>query len=55
MPDDGTGNPVRSFELRKARPQNISLAKTTNSDGNEVAVDTIEIAHKQLTITNGGH
>lgn len=47
------GKPIRTFELKKAYPQQVSLAKTTHSDGNEVAVDTIEIAHEQLIITNG--
>lgn len=48
----GEDGSTRTLQLHKAQAQRISLAKTTRSDGNEVAVDTIEIVHEGLTIKN---
>ncbi|NOS91596.1 MAG: phage tail protein, partial [Cyclobacteriaceae bacterium] len=39
-------------KLNNAWPTKIS-ATDLKSDGNEVAIDSIEIAHEGLTITNG--
>ena len=41
------------WQLNNAWPTKIT-STDLKSDGNEVAVDTIEIAHEQLTIINGG-
>ena len=49
---DETGNAVVMWTLNNARPVKISGADL-KSDGNEVAVDTIEIVHEGLTIANG--
>lgn len=40
------------WQLDNAWPTKIT-STDLKSDGNEVAIDTIEIAHEQLTITNG--
>ena len=49
--DEG-GNETMQWSLSNAWP--IKMTSTDlKSDGDEVAVDTIEIAHEQLTITNG--
>ncbi|WP_029283856.1 phage tail protein [Pedobacter sp. R20-19] len=49
--DEG-GNITMQWSLSNAWPTKIT-STDLKSDGNEVAIDTIEIAHEQLTITNG--
>jgi phage tail-like protein len=49
--DEG-GNVTMQWQLDNAWPTKIT-STDLKSDGNEVAVDSIEIAHEQLTITNG--
>lgn len=49
---DESGKPTMTWELTNAWPTKIS-GTDLKSDGNEVAVDTIEIAHEILTISNG--
>lgn len=49
--DEG-GNVTMQWQLDNAFPTKIT-STDLKSDGNEVAVDTIEIAHEQLTIING--
>ena len=49
---DEQGKVTMQWELKNAWPTKIT-STDLKSDGNEVAVDTIEIAHEQLTITNG--
>jgi phage tail-like protein len=49
---DEAGNVTMQWTLSNAWPTKIT-STDLKSDGNEVAVDTIEIAHEQLTITNG--
>jgi phage tail-like protein len=49
---DQTGSIVVTWTLNNAWPTKIS-STDLKSDGNEVAIDTIEIAHEGLTITNG--
>lgn len=48
---DETGKPTMTWTLKNAWPTKIS-GTDLKSDGNEVAVDTIEIAHEGLTISN---
>ena len=48
--DEG-GNPTMTWTLNNAWPTKIT-ATDLKSDGNEVAVETIELAHEGLTITN---
>jgi phage tail-like protein len=48
---DESGNPTMVWTLANAWPTKIS-STDLKSDGNEVAVDTIEIAHEGLTIKN---
>ncbi len=48
--DEG-GNPTMTWTLINAWPTKIT-ATDLKSDGNEVAVETIEIAHEGLTIAN---
>ncbi|NVJ45808.1 MAG: phage tail protein [Cytophagia bacterium] len=48
---DESGNPTMVWTLTNAWPTKIS-GTDLKSDGNEVAVDTIEIAHEGLTIAN---
>lgn len=48
---DETGKPTMVWTLKNAWPTKIS-STDLKSDGNEVAVDTIEIAHEGLTIAN---
>ncbi|WP_299114027.1 phage tail protein [uncultured Winogradskyella sp.] len=50
--DEG-GDVTMQWKLDNAWPTKIS-STDLKSDGNEVAIDTIEIAHEKLTITNGG-
>ena len=47
---DEAGRVVMQWQLGNAWPTKIT-STDLKSDGNEVAIDTIEIAHEQLTIT----
>lgn len=49
---DEAGKVAMQWELLNAWPTKIT-STDLKSDGNEVAIDTIEIAHEQLIITNG--
>jgi phage tail-like protein len=49
---DESGNVTMQWTLMNAWPTKIT-STDLNSDGNEVAIDTIEIAHEQLIISNG--
>lgn len=49
---DESGNITMQWQLLKAWPTKIT-STDLKSDGNEVAVDTLEIAHEQLIINNG--
>ena len=49
---DEAGEVTMQWQLNNAWPTKIT-GTDLKSDGNEVAVDTIEIAHEQLVITNG--
>lgn len=49
---DQEGNPTMVWTLANAWPTKITGADL-KSDGNEVAVESIEIAHEGLTIENG--
>lgn len=49
--DEG-GNVTMQWALSNAWPTKMT-STDLKSDGSEVAIDTIEIAHEQLTITNG--
>ena len=49
---DETGSPTMTWTLENAWPTKIT-GTDLKSDGNEVAVETIEIAHEGLTIANG--
>lgn len=49
---DENGGITMQWRLNNAWPTKIS-STDLKSDGNEVAVDTLEIAHEQLIITNG--
>jgi phage tail-like protein len=49
---DEQGNVTMQWQLNNAWPTKIT-STDLKSDGNEVAVDTIEITHEQLIITNG--
>lgn len=49
---DENGAPTMQWELHNAWPTKIT-GTDLKSDGNEVAVDTIEIAHEQLIVKNG--
>lgn len=48
---DENGKPTMTWSLKNAWPTKMS-GTDLESDGNEVAVDTIEIAHEGLTIEN---
>lgn len=48
---DEKGNPTMTWTLTNAWPTKIS-SPTLKSDGNEVAIQTIEIAHEGLVIAN---
>lgn len=48
---DENGDIIMQWQLTNAWPSKITSADL-KSDGNEVAIDTLEIAHEQLTITN---
>ncbi|MEH3114331.1 phage tail protein [Pedobacter terrae] len=49
---DESGQVTMQWSLNNAWPTKIT-STDLKSDGREIAVDTIEIAHEQLTITNG--
>lgn len=49
---DESGGTTMQWQLNNAWPTKIT-STDLKSDGNEVAVDTFEIAHEQLIITNG--
>ncbi len=49
---DESGAPTMTWVLENAWPTKIT-GTDLKSDGNEVAVETIEIAHEGLTISNG--
>lgn len=49
---DESGKPTMVWTLKNAWPTKIT-GTDLKSDGNEVAVETIEIAHEGLTIANG--
>ncbi len=49
---DETGNVTMKWQLNNAWPTKIT-STDLKSDGNEVAIDTLEIAHEQLIISNG--
>lgn len=49
---DEEGNPTMVWTLKNAWPTKIT-GTDLKSDGNEVAVETLEIAHEGLTIENG--
>ncbi|WP_204345856.1 phage tail protein [Psychroserpens algicola] len=49
---DETGQVTMQWLLHNAWPTKIT-STDLKSDGNEIAVDTIEIAHEQIIITNG--
>ena len=49
---DEAGGVTMQWQLDNAWPTKIT-STDLKSDGNEVAVDTLEIAHEQITITNG--
>lgn len=50
---DENGKVTMQWTLNNAWPTKIT-STDLKSDGNEVAVDTIEIAHEQIVVTNGG-
>lgn len=49
---DESGNPTMTWTLANAFPVKIT-GTDLKSDGNEVAVESLEIAHEGLTIANG--
>ncbi|WP_299683509.1 phage tail protein [uncultured Dokdonia sp.] len=49
---DEAGETTMQWRLDNAWPTKIT-STDLKSDGNEVAVDTLEIAHEQLIVTNG--
>jgi phage tail-like protein len=49
---DEAGKVAMQWQLNNAWPTKVT-STDLKSDGNEVAVDTIEFAHEQLVITNG--
>ena len=49
---DENGDVTMQWQLNNAWPTKIT-GTDLKSDGNEVAVDTLEICHEQLIITNG--
>jgi phage tail-like protein len=48
---DETGKPTMTWKVKNAWPTKIT-GTDLKSDGNEVAVETIEIAHEGITIEN---
>ncbi|WP_299885859.1 phage tail protein [uncultured Lacinutrix sp.] len=51
---DENGTVTIQWQLDNAWPTKIT-STDLKSDGNEVAIDTLEIAHEKLTICNGGN
>jgi len=49
---DENGNPTMVWTLQNAWPTKVT-APDLKADGNEVAVESIELAHEGLTIANG--
>ncbi len=49
---DESGSPTMTWTLKNAWPTKIS-GTDLKSDANEVAVETLELAHEGLTIANG--
>lgn len=49
---DETGKPTMVWKLANAWPTKIT-GTDMKSDGNEVAIETLELAHEKLTIENG--
>lgn len=49
---DEEGNPTMSWTLNNAWPTKVT-GTDLKSDGNEVAVETLEVAHEGITISNG--
>jgi len=49
---DEAGKATMSWTLANAWPTKIT-GTDLKSDGNEVAVETLEVAHEGLTIANG--
>ena len=49
---DEKGNPTMTWTLNNAWPTKIT-APTLKSDGNEIAIESIEVAYETLTIANG--
>jgi phage tail-like protein len=49
---DETGKVTMQWQLNNAWPTKI-ISTDLKSDGNEVAIDTLEIAYENLNITNG--
>ena len=49
---DESGAITMQWQLNNAWPTKIT-STDLKADGNEVAVETIEIAHESITITNG--
>lgn len=49
---DESGTPAMVWTLSNAWPVKVSSPNLI-SDGNQVAIETIEVAHEGLTITNG--
>lgn len=49
---DETDTPTMTWTLRNAWPVKVSSTDLT-SDGNVVTIETVEVAHEGLTITNG--
>ncbi len=49
---DEKGKVTMQWQLNNAWPTKIS-GTDLKSEGNEVAIDTLEIAHEQLIVTNG--
>ena len=48
---DGKGRPTMTWTLANAYPVKVS-APTLESDGNEVAIESIEVAHEGVTIAD---
>jgi phage tail-like protein len=49
---DEAGNPTMTWTLRNAFPTRIT-STDLKADGNEVAIETLELAHEGLEIANG--
>lgn len=49
---DEEGNPTMTWTLNNAWPTKVT-GTDLKSDGNEVAVETLEVAHEGITIANG--